>query len=432
MWVQLDRKIGLSESLAVAATALVGQSALAEDNDADWQYSASLLAYSEPDRVSATELIINATKQYDASEKLSVKIVLDSLTGASANGAIAQDSIQTFTRASGIGQYTINQTETPLDDTFRDTRLQLNLGWENALDEDTNYTLGGNFSREYDYDSISFSAEIARSFNQNNSVISAGISLAAENSRPEGGIPLGLSSMVIDSGQFSTEEDYWSAYDATRLKDSDTISSAEFLFGWTQVVSRTTLMQLNYGFASTSGYLTDPFKILSLVNANGVTQDYLHENRPDTKQQHSVFALIKHHLEESIFDVSYRYQSNDWGIDSHTIDAHWHFFTRDNSFWEPHIRYYQQSAADFYSPFLQQDSPLNRHASADYRIGEMTGLTIGLKYGFQMENSDRAEIRLEYYKQTSHSTNQPVSVDLGSLDIYPKVDALILQLNYFY
>jgi len=48
---------------------------------------------------------------------------LDTLTGASATGAVAQPNAQTFSRPSGDGQYTTSPNELPLDDTFRDTRV---------------------------------------------------------------------------------------------------------------------------------------------------------------------------------------------------------------------------------------------------------------------------------------------------------------------
>lgn len=202
-------------------------------------------------------------------------------------------------------------------------------------------------------------------------------------------------------------------------------------------------MQINYGFANTSGYLTDPFKVVSVVNNGGIASDYLYESRPDSKQQHSIFGLVKHHLDSSIFDVSYRFQTSDWGIDSHTLDMHWQFFAdgdsnNGGSFWEPHIRLYQQSAADFYLPYLSEQTiqlpdVQPDFASADYRVGDLTAYTVGLKYGFQLEDGARQEIRLEYYKQTPNSANEPVGIaGLENLELYPEVDAIILQYSYFF
>jgi len=429
----LNKTINLAEKLTLAATALVGGAAHAQDVDSEWDYSASVLAYSETDRVSAVEIIGTADKNYGDSANLAMKLVLDSLTGSSANGAIEQNTPQTFTRPSGNGQFVIDANDTPLDDTFRDTRVQFNISWTDALAEEMRYTVGSNLSKEYDYTSISINGEIARDFNQKNSTLSAGLSFGADQVSPEGDIPFAFSSMVVDLGQFANDAEYRSAFDATRSNDSDDITTAELLVGWTQVVNRKMLMQFNYGYADTSGYLTDPFKVLSVVNGLGETQDLVYENRPDSRTQHSLFGLMKYHLDNSIFDLSYRYISDDWEIQSHTIDTHWHFFAGDGSFWEPHIRFYQQDAAEFYTPFLAQAAITPEFASADYRVGEMTAVTLGLKYGFQISNGDRAEIRLEYYKQSPTKANEPGGIaNLEGLDFYPEVDALILQFNYYF
>lgn len=423
----------LAEKLAIAATALIGSASHAQENDAEWDYSVSALAYSETDRVSAAEFILDATKDYSETSNLTYKVVIDSLTGSSANGAIEQNSPQTFTRPSGKGQFITDANSTVLDDTFQDTRVQFNISWTDALTETSRYTLGSNLSSEYDFQSISFNGEWAKDFNQKNSTLSIGASIGSDQYDPEGKIPVAFSSMVVDEGQFASRDDFWTAFDATRGDSSDTITTAELLLGWTQVVNRKMLMQFNYGFANTDGYLTDPFKILSVVDNNGSTQDLVYENRPDSKTQHSIFGMMKYHLDESVFDISYRYLTNDWEISSHTIDAHWLFFADEGSFWQPHIRFYQQDAAEFYTPFLAESSPLPAFASADYRVGEMTAMTLGLKYGFQMDDGDRAEIRLEYYKQTPNSANEPQGIaNLEGLDLYPEVDAVILQFNYYF
>jgi len=423
----------LGEKLALAAAALLGTTAHAQSNDAEWNFSTSALGYSESDRVSAAELIFTADKAYGDAALLNLKVVLDSLTGASANGAIEQNSIQTFTRPSGKGRYAIDPNTTPLDDTFKDTRVQINASWSDNFRPDLRYTIGGNISKEYDYQSLSVNGEIAREFNQKNSTLSLGVSFASDQVSPEGDIPLAFSSMVVDQGQFANEGAYWDAFNATRIENSDSITTSELLVGWTQIVNRRMLMQFNYGYANTNGYLSDPFKVLSVVDSTGTTQDLVYENRPDSRAQHSLFALTKYHLDKSIFDISYRFITDDWDINSHTIDTHWRFLGDNNSYWEPHFRLYQQGAAEFYQPFLSQAEAVPGLASADYRLGDMTAFTVGLKYGFQLDGGDRAEIRLEYYKQTPNEANQPDGIaGLENLELYPEVDALILQFNYYF
>ena len=159
-------------------------------------------------------------------------------------------------------------------------------------------------------------------------------------------MPLAYGSEEIDSG--SKE-----AFDATRRTDSDDKTTADIMLGFTQVINRRMLMQFNYSYSKVDGYLSDPFKVLSLVDDNGIAQDYRYENRPDSRVKQSLFAQTKYHFEQNVVDVSYRYMWDDWKLDSHTIDSKLRIPLSNTSYIEPHIRFYQQTAANFYQPFLK-------------------------------------------------------------------------------
>ena len=130
-----NEKTNIKAALTVATLALLGGSNIANaktsssTDESTWDFDTAFLFYSETDRVSAGEAIFNAKKTFEDEEILNLKVTIDSLTGASANGAVAQPTVQTFTRPSGNGQYNVAAGDTPLDDTFRDTRVQLNAQW---------------------------------------------------------------------------------------------------------------------------------------------------------------------------------------------------------------------------------------------------------------------------------------------------------------
>ena len=428
-----QRNLSLAEKLAMAATALLGPAVQAQSADEDeWEFVGSILTYSEPDRVTAIEGIFSAEKTFGDSAKLGYKVILDSLTGASANGAITQREVQTFTRPSGNGQYIIDAQDVPLDDTFKDTRGQFNINWTDALTEDSRYTVGSNFSKEYDYLSLSVNGEYAKDFDRKNTTLSIGASFASDTIDPEGGRPLGLSSMVVNTGQFASNDDFKNTFRSTRINGEGSVDTVELLLGWTQIINRRMLMQLNYSYADMSGYLTDPFKVISVIDNNAIAHDYLYEHRPDSRSQHTIYAMTKYHFEDSIVDLSYRYLTDDWDIDSHTIDFKWHVFAGNNTFWEPHIRFYQQSAAEFYSTYLVENQALPQFVSSDYRVGDMDAVTVGLKYGFSTGAGNRIEIRGEYYKQTPNANGAEAVLAAGTLDLYPTVDALAIQVTYYF
>ena len=125
---------------------------------------------------------------------------------------------------------------------------------------------------------------------------------------------------------------------------------------------------------------------------------------------------------------------DDWDISSHTLEARFRIpvgggFGKE-SYIQPHIRFYQQSAADFYKPFILDNKPLPVFASADYRIGEMSAMTIGLKYGMLVNNGHELAFRVAYYRQTPTNAGFAEPGVLKEVDLYPTVDAIIAQVTY--
>ena len=208
----------------------------------------------------------------------------------------------------------------------------------------------------------------------------------------------------------------------------------DLLIGVTQVINQSTIVQVNYSYSQSEDYLNDPFKFLSVLDANGDNipgqaglNSYRFENRPDERTKHAVFAKMKTFVRGGALDASYRFHTDDWGIDSHTLDARYRFNLSERYYAEPHIRFYQQSEADFFQANLVAGAPLPIEASADYRLGEFTGTTIGIKLGRKFNNGSEVSGRLEYYSQSGDAKLVGVS---QSSNVFPDLDAVIFQLNY--
>jgi len=433
---KVSKKINLKAALSLATGALFGTSvttgAVGQTIEADeWQFDTAFLLYSEVDRVTAGEAIVAGTKTFSNDEVLNLKFTFDTLTGPSANGAIAQPKAQTFTRASGIGRYRTPEGETPLDDTFHDTRVQLNGQWTQPVSDNVTGSVGGHLSKEYDYLSLGLNGNLAYDFNRKNSTFSMGISYFSDTFTPEGGIPKPLSSMLVGD---SNSPEWDDEFAKTRISASENKSTSDLLIGFTQVINRRMITAFNYSYSMVDGYLTDPFKVVSVLNAEGLAQDYIYENRPDSRVKQSTFMQAKYHFDDSLLnmvaDVSYRYMWDDWGINSHTIDSRFIIPVGRASYIEPHIRFYQQSAADFFTPFVIEDQLPVDFVSADYRIGEMSAVTIGAKYGVALNGGNELSFRLEYYHQrpTNGGFEEPEA--LNGLDTTPVIDAIIAQVSY--
>jgi hypothetical protein len=410
----------LSSALSLASCSLLGIApAHAEPQ---WNVDTAVMLYTETNRVSAFEPIISAKKETD-DDSVSMKLTLDSLTGASATGAVPSSQVQTFTRPSGRGQYSIDAGDTPLDDTFHDTRAQFTMGWDQSVDRENRRAYGFNISREYDFTSISGNAGWTRELNQKNTSLNVGINLEFDDIRPVGNAPLPLSVQDINA---SIQRD-------GSNRDKKLIDA---LFGVTQIIDRSSLFQLNLSFGIADGYLNDPYKLISIVDsAAGANQgepiSQIYESRPDSRSRTGLFGLYKKQFgNRDILTASFRVMSDDWGVDSTTFDLGYRVRFGSGFYLQPRLRLYQQSEADFYRYFLLDTDTIPNEVSADYRLGDLNSTTLGIKFGKTGLNGEIWSFRIEQYVQTGESSPSEAIGQLQSQNLFPDVEATVVQFNY--
>jgi hypothetical protein len=292
------------------------------------------------------------------------------------------------------------------------------MNWDKPLDRETRRNLGFNVSREYDFTSVGANGMWQFDFNQKNTTWALGANLELDTIKPVGGTPEALSDMADDIKASKT--------------DTESRTVVDLLFGVTQIIDRSSLFQVNLSLSQADGYMTDPYKIVSVVDdSSGEPLRYLYENRPDSRLRSSIFAKYRKMTPgKDIFTASYRYMTDDWGVDSNTFDLAYRFRLGATYYLQPHLRYYQQSAADFYRYFLVDGAAVPDEVSADYRLGEMDATTIGFKFGREINDRQSWSIRLERYLQTGESSPSEAFGQLTRQDLYPDVEATILQFNY--
>jgi len=431
--MQLKKLSKLSLALAQASGALLSATSgtvQAQTDSFGWQVDSAVLYYQETDhRVRAIEPVVSMKKDFGDEKIFNMKLVLDSLTGASPNGAPPANVAQTFTSPSGGTSYTAAPGELPLDETFKDTRGAISSSWQQPIAPDMRLNVGGNISAEYDFQSVAANAAVAKDINNKNTTLSAGINLEYDNIMPVGGAPVGLTrtSLKLPTG------------DEGEGGPSKSKFITDMLFGVTQVLSRQALMQVNYSISLANGYQTDPYKMLAVLNGDVLvsTANYLFEKRPDSRTKHSLYSQIKYHFTEDVVDLSYRYTTDDWGISSHTLDTRYRFEISNGLYVEPHARWYKQSAADFYKPYLVQGTEVTlggvalvSFATADSRMSAFDATTFGAKIGKAFEDESEISLRVEQYKQVSQTKNNLTTGDLAGQKLVPDLSALLVQFGY--
>ena len=405
----------LARLLSAATCSLLGSAAQAAESK--WDIDSAILFYKESGgRVAVVEPVISAKKDLGDDEILSMKLVLDSLTGASANGATPSTQVQTFIRPSGNGTYQTPANETPLDDSFLDTRVSFSLNWDKPIDRNNRRNLGFNVSKEYDFLSLSGNALWQHDINQKNTTITSGINFEFDQIDADGGAPVGLSNML----------------DQNKTSGTESREIIDLLFGVTQVIDKTSLFQINLSLSQANGYLTDPYKLLSVVDdVTGEPDHYLFEHRPDSRFRRSLYGKYRKQLaNRDIFTASYRYMTDDWEVDSHTFDFTYRFKISNGYFIQPHLRFYQQTSTYFYRYFLLDSEAVPGFASADYRLGDLRTTTVGVKFGKATDSKHVWSARLAYYLQSGESSPSEAVGQLTQQDLFPDVHAVIVQFNY--
>lgn len=223
---------------------------------------------------------------------------------------------------------------------FNDERVALNGELSRRLGD---YILTGGLavSNESDYNSFAASLKLDREFNNKNTVVSAGFSITHD--------------LVKDIALHSWD-------------DKNTL---EGLIGLTQVIDPRTLFTIDYTFGSESGFLNDQYKVAQ------VGTDIIPEQRPKFRDRNTIYMSLSHFFDclNGSIETDYRYYKDSYGIRANTVDVRWNQKIGSQLIISPNVRYYQQTAADFYAVQFAAPQPF---FSADYRLSRLATLGYGV------------------------------------------------------
>ncbi len=222
--------------------------------------------------------------------------------------------------------------------TIRDTRRELVATLvSDPIAEDRN-TYSASISDEDDYRSVSLGFERAQALRDQLS-LGYGFSYADDRIEP---------SDAIENG---------------RIEHADKSTTSGFAsLSW--ILNRSAVLQAGMQLTYHDGFLSDPYKLVFIESIGNVSADA----RPGNRLQTAGIVRYRHAFAgaDAALHADYRYVRDDWSIESHTFDLAWYQSLGKDWRLVPSIRYYSQTAADFYAPFFDDDSAA--HASSDYRL----------------------------------------------------------------
>jgi len=183
--------------------------------------------------------------------------------------------------------------------------------------------------------------------------------------------------------------------DRVRSSDDPTLDehrgTDQYLIGISQVISPVAAVQSTLTYSRGSGWYNDPYKFTLTFYPEGGLPAFLPDRRPSERDQWAWTTRYRHHFAQSrnTLQAEYRFYHDDWGIDAHTLEVALHHAFNESFALRPALRYYTQSAADFYSPVIPKPEPAI--LSSDQRMGAFGGLSPSLRAIYRFENGFRVE-----------------------------------------
>ena len=166
--------------------------------------------------------------------------------------------------------------------------------------------------------------------------------------------------------------------------------TVDVLIGVTQVLAAEAIVQSNIGYSAGHGYYSDPYKTIDF--------------RPNHREVLAWLTRYNQHLAsfDATLNLSYRYTYDSFGTNSHTVEARWLQSLPDGWTVAPSLRYYTQSAADFYfDPPFPQGFDLGKPYSADTRLSAFGAFTPGIAATKTLPDDWTLDVDFEFYRQRS-------------------------------
>ena len=371
----------LAHSILVAAMSLTGVAAgvavtvsgeaQAEDAPTKAEISVKLLRYQE-NQPGLERIHVN-------SPALALSLPIAGVWSLDAN--LVSDSVS----GASPRYHTVISSASKMSDFRRAADLKLNRYFERVK-----LSLGAAYSTEHDYDSKAISAQI---------------SLASDDQNTTWNLGLGRASDEINANTRNVH---------------DKKLGRDYLIGVTQVLSPQDVVQINLTHTRGHGYFADPYKSLDI--------------RPRERLQTALNLRHHHHFTRTNTSVRlhYRNYSDSFGIRSHTLAAELAQPLSAGWTLTPNLRWYTQTAADFYFEprytvlYLPVGYKIGskQFVSEDQRMSAFGARTVGLKLSKQFDSDWTIDVSVERYQQKS----EWASTHRNQLNLAP-LSASIIQVG---
>ena len=148
----------------------------------------------------------------------------------------------------------------------------------------------------------------------------------------------------------------------------------------TQVLTSTTVLRAGIEHSLVDGLQHNPYRN---VYAGGGNVGEVH---PVRRGRNDFFVRVSQFIRNgSSIKVDYRYYSDDWHLDSHTVGAKLTQYVTGDFVMRYRYRYYRQSATWFFRDEYQFSSGIDGYLTGDYRLGQFDAHLFGGKIFWNLD-----------------------------------------------
>mgnify|MGYP006277178465 FL=1 len=177
----------------------------------------------------------------------------------------------------------------------------------------------------------------------------------------------------------------WDAIDPLADADSDAIADhRNTLYAnvvATQILTKTTVLRVGYERFWVDGLQHNPYRNVYVAGGNET------ERHPDARARQDVYLRLNQYLPlRASLKLEAKLYGDDWGVTSTTLGARLSQYVGDTFVVRYRYRFYDQSAADFWSDDYTAPGGIDGYRTVDYRLSAFDAHLFGTRVHWSLQN----------------------------------------------
>ena len=210
---------------------------------------------------------------------------------------------------------------------------------------------------------------------------------------------------------------------------AEEMESQSFNLSVSQIITKNLLLSTQYEVVTDEGFLRSPYRSVRFF-IDPFSQGRQDEIYPNTRSSNAASVRAKYFLPyRAAIDGMYRFYTDTWGVIGHTgelgyvhpLDKPW---AGGNWIFEGRLRYYTQTAADFYRDIFPRADFANFMAR-DKELATYDAITAGVSATYEFKIArfpwlSKGSLNLRYdYMTVNYDNFRDATFSLGSFGVLP-------------